>query len=164
MEPKRLYRSITDRRISGVAGGLADYLSMDPLLVRLIFVILAIAGGGGLLIYIILWIVTPEEPYSLHQKQEKPYTEPTPDSGEPISEESVYTQESGRKGPPVTPASKPKSKGSVIGGLVLITLGALFLADEFIPRLDFGDLWPVILVVIGIGLLINAVSARKPKN
>jgi ABC-type antimicrobial peptide transport system permease subunit len=52
----------------------------------------------------------------------------------------------------------------VIGGLVLISVGALFLLDEFIPGLSFTDLWPVILVVIGIGLLINAVSAREHKK
>ena len=60
MEPKRLYRSIEDRKVAGVAGGLGAYFNIDPLLLRLIFVILTIAGGGGLLIYIILWSVTPD--------------------------------------------------------------------------------------------------------
>ena len=69
MEPKRFYRSTIDKKVAGVAGGLADYFDIDPLLVRLIFVILAFAGGGGLLIYIILWIVTPERPFELNQTQ-----------------------------------------------------------------------------------------------
>jgi putative Mn2+ efflux pump MntP len=55
-----------------------------------------------------------------------------------------------------------KHKGNLIGGLVLITLGGIFLADQFIPGIDFGDLWPVILIVIGAGLLINAFG--KPKK
>lgn len=55
-----------------------------------------------------------------------------------------------------------KGHGNLIGGLVLITLGILFLIDRFVPRVDFGDLWPIILVVAGIGLIIN--SFYKPKS
>ncbi|MCX6245610.1 MAG: DUF5668 domain-containing protein [Bacteroidetes bacterium] len=59
------------------------------------------------------------------------------------------------------PPRRYKDRGNLIGGLVLITLGALFLADEFIPHVSFGDLWPIILVVIGIGLLINSTTRKK---
>jgi len=62
METKRLYRSRTDRRISGVCGGLAEYLNVDPVLIRLGFVLLALADGVGLLAYIIMAIVLPEAP------------------------------------------------------------------------------------------------------
>ena len=62
MEEKRLMRSRNDRMLAGVAGGLAEHLNMDPTLIRLIFVVLTLAGGPGLLIYLILWIVMPEEP------------------------------------------------------------------------------------------------------
>lgn len=61
MDEKRLVRSTTDRMIAGVAAGLADYMNLDPTIVRLLFVLLALAGGPGLLIYIIMWIVMPEE-------------------------------------------------------------------------------------------------------
>ncbi len=61
-EVKRLYRSRDDRVIGGVCGGLGKYLAMDPTVVRLIFVLLALAGGPGLLAYLILLIVVPEEP------------------------------------------------------------------------------------------------------
>jgi len=61
-EVKRLYRSRDDRVIGGVCGGLAKYLTMDPTVVRLIFVLLALAGGPGILIYLIMLIVVPEEP------------------------------------------------------------------------------------------------------
>lgn len=60
MDEKRLVRSINDRVVAGVASGLADYMNMDPTIVRLLFVLLALAGGPGLLIYIIMWIVMPE--------------------------------------------------------------------------------------------------------
>ena len=60
MKEKRLMRSTNERMFAGVAGGLAEYFSIDPTLVRLIFVILALAGGPGLLAYLILWLVMPE--------------------------------------------------------------------------------------------------------
>ncbi len=61
-EYRRLYRSRTDRMVGGVAGGLGKYFSIDPTLVRLLFIIGTLAGGPGLLAYIILLIIVPEEP------------------------------------------------------------------------------------------------------
>lgn len=59
---RRLTRSKTDRQIAGVAGGIAEYFDLDPTLVRVIWVLLIILpGGAGLIPYIILWIVLPEE-------------------------------------------------------------------------------------------------------
>jgi len=57
---KRLHRSLTDKKIAGVCGGLAEYLGWDPTLVRLLWVVLTLLGGSGVLIYIVLWIVMPE--------------------------------------------------------------------------------------------------------
>jgi len=156
MEPKRFYRNTTDRKIAGVAGGLAEYFMMDPMLVRLIFVVLAMVGGGGVLIYVILWIVTPEKPFELSQPVNQ-----TSSDYQPKTEEPDFSAESQKAETPAAQACPPKRRGSLIGGLVLITLGALFLADEFFPAINFGDLWPVILIVIGIGLLINTVTGRK---
>jgi phage shock protein PspC (stress-responsive transcriptional regulator) len=59
---KRLYRSRTDRMLAGVCGGIGHYLNIDPTLIRLAFLVLAIWGGGGVLAYLIAWIVIPEEP------------------------------------------------------------------------------------------------------
>lgn len=59
---KRLYRSRKDQQIAGVCGGVADYLGVDPTIVRLLWVIFAIAGGPGLLLYVIMWAIVPEEP------------------------------------------------------------------------------------------------------
>ncbi|MBE0648693.1 MAG: PspC domain-containing protein [Bacteroidales bacterium] len=144
MEPKRLYRSTTDRVIGGVASGLANYFKLDPLLVRLLFVIFAIVGGGAVLIYIILWIVTPEGPRESNQTQ---------------NTTTMESQETPKKS-----TQESKQKGNLIGGLVLITLGAIFLADQFIPQLDFGDLWPIILIVIGVALLFNAYGKPSKKQ
>ncbi len=59
---KRLYRSRTDRLIGGVCGGMAEYLGIDPVLVRVLWVVLALSFGAGILAYVLLWLVTPEEP------------------------------------------------------------------------------------------------------
>lgn len=61
-EVKRLYRSREDRMFGGVCGGLGEYLAVDPTLIRILFIILALAGGPGLLAYIIMLFVVPEEP------------------------------------------------------------------------------------------------------
>lgn len=58
----RLVRSRSDRMIAGVCGGLAEHFGIDPVLVRALFVIAAIVGGGGALAYVLLWIVVPLEP------------------------------------------------------------------------------------------------------
>jgi phage shock protein C len=65
MEPKKLYRSVKNKMIGGVTAGLGEYLNIDPTLVRLGFVALALLGGPGFVIYIIMWLVVPQEPVDL---------------------------------------------------------------------------------------------------
>jgi phage shock protein PspC (stress-responsive transcriptional regulator) len=57
----RIRRSRSDRKVAGVAGGLARHLDIDPLLLRVAFVILTFFGGGGLILYGVAWLVVPEE-------------------------------------------------------------------------------------------------------
>ena len=59
---KRLYRSNTDKMVAGVCGGIAAYFDIDPTLVRLIWVLFCVAGGSGLLAYIIAAISIPQDP------------------------------------------------------------------------------------------------------
>jgi phage shock protein C len=59
---RRLYRSRTDRQIAGVCGGLARYFGVDPTVVRVAFIVLAVLGGSSVAIYLALWIVVPKEP------------------------------------------------------------------------------------------------------
>ncbi len=59
--PKRLYRSQTERMIAGVCGGLAEYFDVDPVFMRLAFVLLAFLTGVGFLLYPLLWIIMPEQ-------------------------------------------------------------------------------------------------------
>jgi len=65
---RQLTRSETDKRIAGVCGGIADYFDIDPVLVRIAFVVAALAGGGGFIAYIVLWIALPKgHPSSLEE-------------------------------------------------------------------------------------------------
>ena len=58
--PKRLYRS-KEKMVAGVCSGLADYFDIDPTIIRILFVVVAFAGGASLLAYLIMWIIVPEE-------------------------------------------------------------------------------------------------------
>jgi phage shock protein C len=58
----KLYRSTSNNRIAGVAGGLAEHFGTDPTLVRAIMLALALCGGAGLIIYVVLWVALPKRP------------------------------------------------------------------------------------------------------
>jgi phage shock protein PspC (stress-responsive transcriptional regulator) len=62
MNNKRYYLSRTDKKIGGVCGGLAEYFEIDPLLMRVFFLILFFGFGCGLIAYIILWLLAPKAP------------------------------------------------------------------------------------------------------
>jgi phage shock protein C len=59
---KRLMRSVTDKKIAGVCGGLADFFDMDATVIRILWLLAVFLGGTGVLAYIICWIAMPEAP------------------------------------------------------------------------------------------------------
>ena len=75
---RKLMRSRTNRKIAGVCAGFAEYFDLDVTVVRVVWLIVALFGGGGILAYIIAWIVMPEEPEYI---QEAPVTPPQPYRG-----------------------------------------------------------------------------------
>lgn len=165
MENQKLYRSVKQRMLGGVAGGLAEYFDIDPVIVRLVFVLVAIAGGGGVLVYVILWIVLPENTAQKYVFQDaKPgYRPAEPFAGE--ANEGAGSTEwndnaSTSSQEPYKYEVKEKRAGGLIGGLVLITLGCIFLIDRFVPSIDFGDMWPILLVVIGAVIIASNLSGR----
>ena len=142
---KRLYRSNTHRVIGGVAGGLGEYLDVDPVLVRIVFIVALFAGGVGILAYIICWIIIPEQPIGSTMTTPPDLQQP----GTPPPPQQTPTYE------------ERKHRGGIVGGLVLVVLGLLFLGENFIPDFNFGDWWPLILVAIGAGLLYKAVRPSQ---
>ena len=61
-EIRRIYRSRKNRMLGGVCGGIAEYFEIDPVLVRLLFVLLLFMGFSGIIIYLVAWLIIPESP------------------------------------------------------------------------------------------------------
>lgn len=141
---KKLYRSRKFRVLGGVAGGLAEYFGLDPILMRVIFVLFTLINGIGILLYIILWIIIPEEPLEVAYNIDKETPKGT-------SEENAESQK-------IEIEHKKNGNGRVIFGIVLIAIGLLFLAERFIPAFCFEDILPLTLVIIGIFLIWNSIS------
>ena len=59
---RKLYRSTSNRQLAGVCGGLAEYFNLDPTLIRVLFIILAVLGGSGVILYVAMWIIVPKQP------------------------------------------------------------------------------------------------------
>lgn len=158
MEPKRLYRDTSHKVLGGVCSGLGNYFDLDPLLFRLIFIVGVLVAGSGILLYLILWIAMPEQkifPSSFaNAASESNSASEKPGASSSSPEADTFPPKDSV--PPVQ-----RRKGSLTGGLVLITLGIIFLVDEFFPHIGFGDLWPAILVVIGIGLLVTGMTGKN---
>jgi phage shock protein C len=136
--------------IAGVAGGLAEYFAIDPVLIRILFVVAFFIKGVGLLAYIILWVVVPQ------RKRELSATSP---EGVGIDED-VESEEI----PPDPEIAQRKQKRTSYGAYLLIALGFFFLADNLLPGFHFSDYWPVILIGLGFGLLYNATKKRNGKE
>jgi phage shock protein C len=150
---KRLFRSRKDKMISGVAGGIAEYFDVDPTLIRILFVVTLFLGGSGILAYIILWIVIPEEPVVVKdagKDSTSTSSEANADSNETKSEEAYKKAYDDQR----------EKRRRTAGGILLI-IGTLFLVDNMFPRIHFGDFWPLILIGIGAGLLINSTNHKS---
>ncbi len=68
---KKLYRSSKNKILGGVCAGLGEYFDVDPTVIRLLWVVIFLMGGSGILIYIIFWIVLPEEDTVKEVKNDK---------------------------------------------------------------------------------------------
>jgi phage shock protein C len=148
---RRLYRSRTDSVLGGVAGGVAEYLDADPAIVRIIWAILAIVTGGiFLVLYVVMWIVVPEEPEVVG-------------SAAPPAEPGTTPAASAAVTKPPRRERGGSGGGAMIFGLILVGLGAYFLIDEYLPQVDVNALWPIALVVLGLALLINSLRGRAAK-
>lgn len=147
----RLYRSRTDVMLGGVCGGLARYLRVDSTLVRLFFVLLALgAGGFGILLYLLLWIIVPLE----GQKPQATLQETVRSASEEITERARVIGDDLRE---IVNSSNPRA-GIVIGS-ALILLGLVFLIQNlhipWLNWLDFDTIWPILLILGGFALLMR---------
>jgi phage shock protein C len=151
--PPRLYRSRRGAMIGGVCAGMGDYLSVDPVFIRILFIVLALGPGFGVLLYLILWIVVP-----LEDTAGASWRDDIPRSGEEIAERARGMGDDLRRN-----LLQPHPQAGVLVGLTLIVIGAVYLLQQFdigwLWWLDFNILWPLLLILGGGALLLR--GARR---
>jgi len=141
---KKLTRSTTDRKVAGVCGGLGEYLDVDPLIFRIIFLFLLLCGGSGLLLYLIMWILMPEKKKneSINEKEEI-FCEVIE---EPVNH-SIHNKKSMKK----------HHNTGIFWGLLFVAIGVLWLGKSF-GLFHFSwhsvfKLWPLFIVWLGVLML-----------
>lgn len=136
MSEARLTRSTSDRMIAGVCGGLANYLEIDPVFVRLAFVVLIFASGIGVPLYLILWFVMPQEG-------------DTSSSGADIFQKNVSEM-----GETVSSGFNRFGRGATVG-VILVLLGAFFLFQQlgWLNWFSGAIFWPLVIIGFGVFLL-----------
>jgi len=140
MGNKKLYRSSKDRILGGVCGGIGEYLEVDPIVIRLVSVALVISGGFGILIYLIAWVLIPNEPGVGR------------DGAEEIKDKAEEVASSVKR-------AVKKDQGYSLGviiGIVLIVFGIGILIQNLIGYDLWRYFWPLMLVLIGLYLVIKA--------
>ena len=142
----QLYRSRTDAMLGGVCGGLARYLSIDATLVRLVAVILALSNGIGVILYLVLWIIVPQEPVTGLAAPD------TTRSGADEVAQRIRTL--GTDLGAAVSTAHPRA-GLLIGG-ALIVMGTLFLLERMhLIWFDSTIVWPLLLIAGGAALLVR---------
>jgi len=146
---EKLYRSRTNRIFGGVAAGLGDYLNIDPIIIRVLFVGSVFLSGIGILLYIILWIVVPEENIFASFNKNTTQSEQTTDNTKTDNTENIFTENY---------YPQKSNNGSLVIGIILIIVGLFLLGVEIFSFLNFSDLFALIAVGAGIGLIYNAIK------
>lgn len=140
MEHVRLYRSVQDRMVGGVCGGLGIFLNIDPLFIRLLFVLLLFGSDFGFILYLLLWILVPEEGKAYGFKDES-FGDKVKSMGDDIQ----------------VAVTQPHPQAGLILGAGLIVVGGLMILERlnltWLHWFDLDILWPVLLIVGGIVLL-----------
>ena len=168
---KKLYRSAREKMLGGVAAGVAEYFDVDPTIVRLVFVLSIFVGGAGIIAYIVMWIVVPQGPFvpynmntNIPPQNQGPAAGTNPNSAPGESSGTEPGTAPNTETPPNPGADYSQShikhheKHGVTWGIVLVIFGIFLLANNMIDRIQFHDIFPIALVVLGIGLLINAIK------
>ena len=141
---RRLYRCRHDRRLAGVASGVAEFFDLDPSLVRLLFFLSIFLGGMGLYLYIGMAIIVPLEPVSA-------------DAADAVDASVAPVLAEGHRH-----ATHGHGRWAMIVGIGLIFFGTMALIDRYLPAWDVEHLVvPVGVIGIGVVLIANAVR-REP--
>jgi phage shock protein C len=154
VNPRRLYRCRHDRQLAGVAAGMAEYLDLDPTVVRILWILSAFFGGFTILLYIILAFVMPLEPLAA--------AESAPIDAEAGTEASAVEATTTTWTAPVAHEHRARGEGRLgFGmGVLFVVFGAIALVGPAFPGWVAGmALGPAFLVALGVALVI--VAARR---
>ncbi len=155
----RLFRPRTERMIAGVCSGLGLYFGLDPVIIRLLFVVLALTTGLTLILYPILWVVMPSAPAGQPLPLDARFD---PQTGAPLPPEYTTTGQtirlpSGTEPPPVAARKR-------VLAFVLVGVGGLLLLGKLgeLIGIDLAEVAiPLLLVGLGIHLLRGARTSRQ---
>ncbi|MEJ8554571.1 PspC domain-containing protein [Tepidibacter sp. Z1-5] len=129
---KKVYRSLDDKVLTGVCGGLAKYFDIDSTIVRVLWILAFFAGGLGIFAYIICAVIIPQETFSEYNINKHKYEEGV----------SRYDTDKSRK-------------NKIVFGSILILIGVFSLIDEYLYWIKIEKLWPIIFIVIGIYIIVK---------
>ncbi|PKO23480.1 MAG: hypothetical protein CVU38_03770 [Chloroflexi bacterium HGW-Chloroflexi-1] len=153
----RLYRSRDDKMIAGVCGGLAEYLRIDATLVRLLFLVLGIASGIGLPVYLIMWVIVPYQGEGVAG---------FPDTVRTGADEiSARARNMGEEMREALSAPNPQA-GILIGGALIFFGVVALLRSLDIPWLSwfrFSVLWPALLILAGAVLIWRLITDSRSR-
>lgn len=149
---KKLHRSNSQKVLGGVAGGIAEYFDIDPVLVRILFLIALFGAGASILVYIIMWIIIPVSPYMPENFYHENYNPSEPNNQ---SKDSKNPSESNSFEYSQSDSDSSRSL-KLFFGIALIVIGLLSFLDQFIHIIDFKWLFPSLLIAIGVYLMFRA--------
>jgi phage shock protein PspC (stress-responsive transcriptional regulator) len=153
---RRLYRARQDRILFGVCAGLGEYFEVDPVLIRLGFVVITLAGGAGVLAYIILALVLPEQDAASTSGREGLRDDAGQIADDVRSGLSDGPAETGA-GESVPTMTARRRRNQEIAALVLIGLGLLLMAGNlgWFAWMNWSIFWPLVLIAIGVAVLLR---------
>ena len=126
---RNLYRSRKNRIIAGVCGGLGEYFNIDPIIVRILWVLFSLFGGGGIIAYIVAWLLIPDAKTKLSIVEE-------------LSEGKRKHENTNDVG--------------MMFGLFLIFLGFTFLMNNLgFWFFSWGNTWPVFIIILGVIIILS---------
>lgn len=143
---KRLLRDSKNKMVAGVASGIANYFEVDPNIIRLLFIVLAVFGGSGILIYFLLWLLLPKDTSKTTEEKDV-MRENVQQMKDAVRE---FAKEIKKETHGDTHEKKEKSQKSL--GIVLVVIGLLFLLTNLglLDMYVIKKLWPVLLIFLGI--------------
>lgn len=162
---KRLTRDTKNAVLGGVCAGFANYFGVDPVLIRLAFILMVVLNGFGLVAYVVGWVIMPraDKDATSSGAAGSAATDPAGRIVESVRQAGEKVADGFQRLP------DEKRRGSAIAGIVLIVLGTIFLLDRmswwhwpYWAR--FSNLWPVILIGVGVSLIFEAARGRGGKS